>query len=97
MMTTATIMTVTGMTTITAVITIAETTNTITTMIRSVTIIVTTITQTDGTHGITKGTTGLKTYARNDGAHPTPTVGEHAPHGPTCQDPRSNKNDNWYW
>ena len=85
-----------------AVITIAETTTivatmiTIGTMIIVVSIIATTITPTDGSRLITKGTTSRKTYARNDGANPTTTVEGHALYGTTRHEPKSNKNDNSY-
>ena len=100
-MTIATITTIVKETTIAAVITIAETTTivatttTIETMIIVVIIIATTsITPTDGTQEITKGTPGRKMYARNDGDHPTTIVEGHAPYGRTLHDPRNNTSDN---
>ena len=68
---------------------------TIGTMIIVITIIATTITPTNGTQEITKGSRGHKTYTRNDGVHPTTIVEGHAPHGLTRHDLRSNKSDNW--
>ena len=65
-------------------------------MIIVITSITITITQTDGTEEITKGTTGRKTYARSDEGHPTTTAEGHVPHGPNHHVPRSNKNKNWY-
>ena len=95
-------MTTTAITTMTAAITIAATTTIVATMImirRMIIVgksIATTLTPTDGTQEITKGTTDSKTYARSDGVHPTTTRDGHAPHGPNHHVPRSNKNINWY-
>ena len=94
--------TIVAITTITEVTTIAATTTTVATTITIgrriivVTIIATTITRTDGTQEITKGTTGRKTYARSDEDYPTTIAEGHAPHGLNHHVPRSNKNDNWY-
>ena len=103
MMTATGRMTTTLTTTITtAITTIAATTTTVVTMIMIgrmiiiVTSIATTITPTDGTQEITKGTTGRKTYARSDEGHPTTTAEGHVPHGPNHHVPKSNKNVNWY-
>ena len=95
-------MTTAAITSIIEVRTIAAMTTTVATMITIgrriivVTIIATNLTPTDGTHEITKGTTGRKTYAGSDGVHPTTTVEGHAPQRPNHHVPRSNKNDNWY-
>ena len=100
--TTAEVTATTEGTIIAAATTIAATTTTVVTMIMIgrmiivVTIIATTITPTDGTQEITKGTTGRKTYARSDGVHPTTTGEGHAPHGPNHHVPRRNQNVNWY-
>ena len=102
MTTATTTMTTAAITSIIEVRTIAAMTTTVATMITIgrriivVTIIATNLTPTDGTHEITKGTTGRKTYARSDGVHPTITGEGHIPHGPNHHAPRNNKNVNGY-
>ena len=94
--TTAAITTIVEVTTITAATTTVATMSTIGRMLIVVMIITTTITPTDDTQEIPKGTIGRKTYARSDGVHPATTREGHAPHEPNHHVHRSNKNVNWY-
>ena len=101
-MTIVVITTIVGETTIVTVITIARMTTTIatmttigTTIIVVMIILTTSITPTDGTQEITKGSTSRKMYARNDGDHPTTIAEGHAPHGLTLHGPKNNTSDNW--
>ena len=100
---TTTATTTTGTTTtIAAVKTIAETTTTVATtttigtMIIIVMIIATTsITPTDGTQEITKGSTSLKMCTRTDRDHPTTIAEGHAPHRLNLHYHNSSTSDNW--
>ena len=83
-------------TTIAATTTTVAMRSTIGRMIIVVTIIATTITPTNDTQEITKGTTGRKMSARSDGVHPTTTEEGHAPQGLNHHFIKSIKNENWY-
>ena len=86
-------MTTTAITTIAATTTTVTTMITIGTMIIVVTIIATTITPTDGTQEITKKSTCCKTYAKNDGDHPTTIAKGQAPHGLTLHGPKNSRSN----
>ena len=95
-MTTTAITTIVEGTTIAAMTTTVAMRSTIGRMIIVVTIIATTITPTNDTQEITKGTTGRKMSARSDGVHPTTTGEGHAPQGLNHHFIKSIKNENWY-